>query len=169
VPRVTIISQPPSESNTSSNSLDSKLLVKGTNFAFHVNMDPSKPTKVNTTNLTVSDLSTPQAPSTYVSPHLLQSEPSFTQDLTSVYRIAWTDSGGLMSRALHVERFHEILIRPHDTCHVRTWECMAGPLAYIIRAVLAKTLQQRFEDWCHDLKAHCEKLHATTSLPSPLV
>ncbi|KAK6410625.1 hypothetical protein LTR95_018188, partial [Oleoguttula sp. CCFEE 5521] len=42
-------------------------LNKGTVFTFHVIMDASKPTKTTATRLVVTDISTPQHPSDYIS------------------------------------------------------------------------------------------------------
>jgi hypothetical protein len=88
VPRVTITSQP------SSVPADSKMLHNATHFTFHVAMSSGGPNdkKPHDTKLLVSDLSTPASPSAYISQNTLETEPTFTSDLSRVYRIAWKTS-----------------------------------------------------------------------------
>ena len=42
-------------------------------------------------------------------------------------------------------------------CEYRTWEVMAGPLAWIVKWIYGTVLQERFEDWSRDLKGFAEK------------
>lgn len=63
-----------------------------------------------------------------------------------------------MERGLRGERFHEIIVTGENQCEVRTWECMGGVLARAVKWMYASTLQQRFKEWCEDLKRASEEL-----------
>jgi hypothetical protein len=108
--------------------LDATRLQLGTKFTFHVIMNSSKPQSENAAQLQVSDLSTPTSPSTYVPAEMLVSDGSYTADLSKIYRISWKDQGGLMSKGLKAERFHEVIALGENECEVRTWENQSGVL-----------------------------------------
>lgn len=143
-------------SNNDGNNNDGKLHL-GTVFTFMVVMDEKKKDSYTPTRLKISDLSTPDQPSTYVPTDLLQNDPAFTADLQQVYRIAWHGEGGFVSKGLKSERFHEIILTGENECEVRTWECQGGMLAKTVKWMYGKTLMAKFQLWCDDLKAHCEK------------
>jgi hypothetical protein len=154
VPSVRIDSQPPGTSLDG----DDKLRT-GTHMTFSVIMDASKPQSITTTNLKVLDTSTPEVPSTYLSPQMLD-DPTFTADLTRVYRVSWTSAGGFMARFMQLERFHEVVKRGEKECEVRTWEVMGGVLARVVKGVYGKTLKEKVGLWCRDLKEWCEGEYA---------
>ena len=134
----------------------SKILATGTIFNFHVIMDAAKPTKETPTRLIVTDVSTPEKPSSYIPTTALEHDPSYTTDLSSLYRISWKGEGGFATKGLRSERFHEVIINGEDSCEVRTWEVMSGPLAYTVRWVYKRTLNEKFALWCTDLKKRCD-------------
>lgn len=150
VPRVTIKSQPEGTPSIS------KKLENGTHFTYHVVMDPSKPTKEVATHLVVTDVSTPDGPSSYIPSDVLTNDPSYTADLSKVYRISWKGDGGFFARGLRTERFHEIIATGPDSCEVRTWELMGGVLARSVKWMYKETLSKRYQDWVEDLKKACE-------------
>lgn len=152
IPRVTIHEQPDSAK-------DSQRLETGTFFTYHVIMDPNKPTKETDTSLRVTDISIPDAPSDYVPTATLEEDETYTADLTSIYRISWKGEGGFASRGLSCERFHEIIVLGDEECEVRTWENQGGLLAHTVRWFYKKTLMEKFQLWCDDLKRYCEKVH----------
>lgn len=115
VPSVKILEQP-------DKSGDQSRLRNGTVFIEYVVMDSSKPDKTTETGLVISDLSTPQHPSEYIDAKTREEDPSYTADLTKVYRIAWKSQGGFVARGLRTERFHEIIVLGENECEVRTWE-----------------------------------------------
>ena len=128
----------------------------GTLFTFHVIMDEKKPHSETPTQLLVTDISTPKQPSNYLTEHILKDD-SFTADLSSVYRISWKCEGGFASKGLKTERYHEVISLGPNECEVRTWENQAGILAYTVRWMFKKTLEQKFQLWCDDLKKYCEE------------
>lgn len=150
MPRVTINTHPRDVAPGST------VLESGTRMTFHVVMDPVKPGKVHDTALAVTDVSTPESPSEYVSEALRRADGTFTADLSTVYRISWREGSGWMSRGLRVERFHEVIMRGDEECEVRTWEFQTSALAYIVKFMFAATIQERFKDWCEGLKTYCE-------------
>lgn len=150
-PKVTIRSQPQGIDSDDPN------LHTGTSFIFHVVMDSKKPTSYTDTQLRVLDVSTPEQPSTYIPQTTLESEPSFSSDLSKLYRVSWTTEGGFVARGLKSERFHEIIIIGENSCSVRTWECQGGSLARAVKWMYKDTLKQKFADWCEDLKQESEK------------
>jgi hypothetical protein len=160
VPDVRIDSQPAATSSCPSPSPeeDGRMLRIGTHMTFSVIMDASKPQSINTTNLKVLDISTPEAPSSYLSPQMLD-DPTFTADLSKIYRVSWTSAGGFMARFMQLERFHEVVKRGEKECEVRTWEVMGGVLARVVKGVYGETLQEKVGLWCRDLKRWCEEQH----------
>lgn len=147
-PRVTIHKQPNGEKDGQ--------LHNGTLFTLHVIMDEKKPKSDTPTQLLVTDISTPDSPSEYVSKDLRDDDESFTSDLSSVYRISWKCEGGFASRGLKTERFHEVIVLSPNECEVRTWECQGGMLAHTVKWFYKQTLMKKFQLWCDDLKKVCE-------------
>jgi hypothetical protein len=145
-PRVKILSQP------SGTSPESTTLEKDTSMVLHAIMDASKPDKDTPTQLRITDISTPDAPSSYILKEVLDEDPGYTADLSKVYRISWKGEGGFVSMGLHTERFHEIIVIGEGECEVRTWEVMGGVLARTVKWMYKKTLDSKFELWCADLK-----------------
>jgi len=151
VPRVTIHEQPDGAA------ADSAELEPATSFTFHVVMDAKRPDRETPTQLRVSDLSTPLAPSAYLRDAGVADDPSFYADPKAVYRIAWRTEGGFVSMGLRSERFHEIVVLSDDECEVRTWEIMGGFLAHTVSWMFKATLEKWFGVWCEDLKKEAEK------------
>jgi hypothetical protein len=136
---------------------NSTILVRGTSFTFNVLMDVKKPNKVQPTQLLVTDISTPEHPSDYIPSEALTSDPSYTSDLKTLYRISWKSEGGFVSRGLRTERFHEIIVKGDNQCEVRTWEIMGGPLASMVKWLYQSTLMKWFQVWCEELKKASEE------------
>jgi len=151
VPRVTIQSQPDGVPK------DLESLHLGSHFTFYTIMDANKPSKETSVQLIITDVSTPEEPSNYVSEELLEKDGSFASDMKNVYRICWKLEGGLVARGLQTERFHEILVVGPNECEVRTWENQGGVLARTVKWMYGKTLMEKFQMWCDDLKVYCEK------------
>ena len=150
-PTVTINSQPDTTSDE-----ERSLLSKDTVFTFHVAMDSNKANKLTDSQMRLTDFSTPTAPSSYLSEEEL-SQGSFEPDLSRVWRIAWTTCGGFVSRGLSAERFNEIIeLGEGRGCLYRTWECQGGILARTVKWLYEKTLNEKFQLWCEDLKRACE-------------
>jgi hypothetical protein len=134
----------------------------GTSFTFHVVMDATKPNKETPTQLRVTDVSTPDIPSAYIAQDVLDSDASYTSDLRRVYRIAWSTEGGFVARGLKTERFHEIIVINDSECEVRTWENQGNILARTVKWLFQKTLQEKFQLWCDELKKYCEEKTKTS-------
>ncbi|RMZ71001.1 Polyketide cyclase dehydrase [Pyrenophora seminiperda CCB06] len=165
IPSVRIVSQPPTRSPESPNNKDNERdrthLRLGTTMIFDAVMDASKPTATTPSSLRIADISTPTSPSSYLSPSLL-ADPSFTADLSKVYRVSWVGNGGMMyalGAVMKVQRFHEVIVRGDAECEVRTWELMGGVLAYLVKMSFGAGLQGKFVTWCEELKAWCEKVY----------
>jgi Polyketide cyclase / dehydrase and lipid transport len=150
VPQVTIHSQPDGVPS------DSQILQLGTSFTFHVIMDASKPKKETPTQLRITDVSTPENPSTYISQDVLDKDSSYCDDLKKVYRIGWSTEGGFVARGLRTERFHEIIVINDNECEVRTWENQGNLLARTVKWLFQKVLVEKFQGWCDELKKYCE-------------
>lgn len=128
-------------------------------MTFDVVMNSKKPAGITETNLLVTDISTPEQPTGYVSEELLQ-DPSFTADQSKVYRVSWATHGGFVARGLRSERFHEVIATSDTECEVRTWEVMGGVLAYTVKWLYHSTLQDKFALWTSDLKKRAESKYA---------
>lgn len=137
----------------------------GSTMQFDVVMNADKPNSITKTPLKVVDICTPSAPTSYLSPDLL-ADPTFTEDLSKVFRVSWTGNGGMYAVGMKLERFHEVIIRSENECEIRTWEIMGGMLARVVKMMYEGTLNAKLSLWCSDLKQHCEELYidmATTS------
>ncbi|KAH7380405.1 hypothetical protein DE146DRAFT_295326 [Phaeosphaeria sp. MPI-PUGE-AT-0046c] len=158
-----IQTQPPS-SDTKVDPNDFSHMRIGSTMTFDVVMDPNKPKSVNYTNLKVVDICTPSAPTSYLTPEIL-ADPTFTADLSKVYRVCWTGHGGMYSYGsiMKLERFHEIIVLGDNECEVRTWEIMSGLLTRVVKIMYEETLKVKLGIWCADLKTQSEKLHAADS------
>jgi hypothetical protein len=162
VPRVTILSQPDGVSK------DDATLHKETRFVFHVVMGEKVPGhgtgkggQTVDTHLRITDLSTPDLPSSYISQQTLDSDPGYFSDLSKVYRISWATEGGFVAKGLKTERFHEIIVLAENECEVRTWECQGGVLARVVKWMYKAVLVRKFQDWCDDLKERSEEAFQT--------
>ena len=151
-PEVSIHSQPPDVAPEEQQSLH-----KDTSFTFGVVMNAAKPHKKTPTSLSVTDISTPAQQSSYVSEEVLKGDGSHEPDLGRVWRISWTTVGYYVSRGLKTERFSEIIDLGNGECEYRTWECQGGILATTVKWMYEKTLQEKFAEWCADLKGECER------------
>lgn len=130
---------------------------------FYVIMDAAKPEKTTQTGLMVTDISTPQNPSDYVDTETRENDGTYTADLSSVYRVSWKAHGGFASKGLRSERFHEIIVKGDNECEVRTWEVMGGLLAYTVKWMFQKTLDEKFKLWCEDLKKYSEERNVVSA------
>lgn len=75
---------------------------------------------------------------------------------TDVYKICW-QAKGIPRSLLRADRTMEVVMTESgNTCEFRSWEFMAGPLAYAVKLMYGDTLQARFEDWAADLKSYAE-------------
>ncbi|KAK0926375.1 hypothetical protein LTR91_004859 [Friedmanniomyces endolithicus] len=159
-PRATIQTQSQAEGDQGGGQPQSsppEMLRLGTSFTFCVVMSSAKPDSTTETGLRVSDVSTPDHPSTYIPQATLDSDGTYTADLQKVYRIAWKTEGGFVARGLRSERFHEVIAVGADECEVRTWEVMGGVLAHTVKWMYKQTLMEKFRLWCSDLKKYCEQ------------
>lgn len=159
VPKVVIDEQPSPAVQLAGAVADDKssVLKLGTKFTFFAVIG-SPGSKQTPSPLIVSDVSTPSEPSSYVPRATLEASPVYTADLSQIYRVAWKgDKVGFYAWGLNVERFHEVIVRGEDQCEVRTWEVMGGVLAHITKWLYRTTLDQKFDDWCAELKAFGEK------------
>lgn len=161
IPTARITAQPPSSSGNHDPNDLGRMRV-GSEMEFEVVMDANKPDNITITKLKVADISTPDAPSSYLSPELLE-DPTFTADLSKVYRVSWTDNGGMYGFAPKLERFHEVIVLNENECEVRSWEIMTGMTARMVKLLMAETLKEKFTLWCEDLKKYCEKKSAEGS------
>lgn len=158
VPSAHIITQPlPSEPDFDPNDFSHMRI--GSIMNFGVVMDANKPNKVTPTSLKVVDICTPAATTSYLPPDLL-ADPTFTADLSKVYRVSWTGEGGFSNYGLRLERFHEVIVIGENECEVRTWEIMSGILSRVVKLMYESTLNEKLGLWCRDLKKNCEKLYA---------
>lgn len=161
VPSARILTNPTTaEPNSDADDL-SRMRI-GSVMIFDVVMDANKPNKIRPTPLKVVNISTPSAPTSYISPAMLE-DPTFTADLSKVYRVSWTGHGGLYALGMSLERFHEVIISGENECEVRTWEIMSGPLARVVKLMYRNTLMKKVGLWCEDLKKRCEKLAEGTT------
>lgn len=147
-----INTQPPNTPDTERN-----ILHKDTQFTFRVVMNSAKPNSKVDSSQRVTDISTPEQQSSYVPDDILKEDGSFEPDLGRVWRIAWTTEGGFAARGLKAERFNEIIDLGDGRCEYRSWECQGGLLARTVKWFYEKTLQEKFETWCEDLKRECER------------
>jgi hypothetical protein len=136
----------------------------GSIMTFDAIMDPKKPKNVQQTSLKVTDICTPSARTSYLSSAMLE-DPTFTTDLSKVYRVSWTGYGGPYAFGMNLERFHEVIVTGENQCEVRNWEVFSGVLSRVVKFMYQDTLSEKVALWCEDLKKHCEKKHekATTS------
>ena len=131
----------------------------GSIMNFDVVMDADKPNKITPTSLKVVDICTPSAPTSYLPPELLD-DPTFTADLSKVYRVSWTGEGVVHNYGMKIERFHEVIIKGDNECEVRTWEIMSGILSRVVKLMYETTLKEKVGLWCEDLKKRCESVHS---------
>ena len=120
-------------------------------------MDAKKPHSVSDTKLRVTDYSTPEEQSDYVSKDLLENDGSFEKDQGRVYRVAWTLEGEYVTKGLRTERYHEIIDLGDQECEVRTWECQGGLLAKVVKSMYKDVLEAKFQQWCQELKTEAER------------
>jgi hypothetical protein len=138
--------------------VDFGTLYLGTVFTFDVIMNAKKPNSSTPTQLKVTDISTPENPSTYISQETLDGDPGYFPDLTRLYRISWKPEGGFVNKGLRGERFHEIFVLGDNQCEVRTWENQSGVLAHTVKWLYKQTLMEKFQLWVDDLKKRCEQV-----------
>jgi hypothetical protein len=163
IPKVTIESHPsPPESQTTAGATSpdqDPVLKLDTKFTFYANMssDPPSKAKLHPTRLVVTDISTPSSQSTYIPAAELASEPTYTKDLSSVYRVAWMSlKSGMFDVGPTAERFNEVIVLGEESCEVRTWECMSGVTAHAVKWIYKTTLEGKLQDWCDEVKKYGE-------------
>lgn len=157
IPTVTVNSQPPPTGPNDDPNDFSRLRI-GTNMTFNVVQNPSKPDSIVRVQLRVTDICTPSAPTSYLTPELLK-DPTFTSDLSKVYRVSWAGRGALNEYAMQLERYHEVIITGDEECEVRSWEIFGGLLAWAVKFTQEKPLKGKVATWCADLKQKCEAEH----------
>ncbi|KAI8938346.1 hypothetical protein NX059_005997 [Plenodomus lindquistii] len=157
VPRAEILTQPSSTSRDEDPNTQDRMSI-GCTMRFTVVMNADKPNDVTHTPLKVVDISTPSSPTSYLTPEQLE-DPSFTSDLSKVYRVSWTGNGGTYALGMKLERFHEVIVMGENECEVRTWEIMSGVLSRVVKLLYEDTLKDKVGVWCEDLKKYCEKMH----------
>lgn len=79
-----------------------------------------------------------------------------TPDTDGIFRICW-EGKGFPKMMLRTLRTTEVVPRGEDACEFRTWEVMAGVLAYVVKTMYGTTLQERFEDCSREIKEYVEK------------
>jgi hypothetical protein len=156
VPRAEILTQP---STTEDQNAHDRMSI-GCTMRFTVVMNPDKPNDVTLTPLKVVDICTPSSPTSYLTPELLE-DPTFTADLSKVYRVSWTGNGGMYAFGMKLERFHEVVVTGENECEVRTWEIMSGILSRVVKLMYEDTLKGKVGLWCEDLKKYCENRPAS--------
>jgi hypothetical protein len=157
VPRAEILTQPSSTRRLEDYNVQDRMSI-GCTMRFTVVMNADKPNNVNLTPLKVVDICTPSLSTSYLTPELLE-DPTFTTDLSKVYRISWTGNGGMYAFGMKLERFHEVIVTGQNECEVRTWEIMNGILSRVVKLMYKETLKGKISVWCEDLKKYCEKMH----------
>ena len=149
-------------------------------------MDPSKPTSYTPTQLRITDISTPEHPSTRIPQDVLDTDGSFSADVHRTYRICWTTEGWLVTKGLRSERFSEVIVcdgpesntsgnndgsqegqdkatkdrqaeEEGEYCVYRSWECQGGVLARIVKWKFRDVLLERFKVNAEDLKKEAER------------
>jgi hypothetical protein len=118
-------------------------------------MSPTSTTnpKLFPTHLRVTDLSTPSNPSSYIPTATLSAEPTYTADLSTVYRVAWADDKRhAWEVGPTVERFTEVIVRGEHECEVRTWECQGGAVAHVVKWMYKGVLERKFSQWGEELR-----------------
>ncbi|KAJ5711675.1 hypothetical protein N7488_005831 [Penicillium malachiteum] len=139
VPRVTVYYQP----DCAADDTPSPILQLGTKMTFHARMDPTstKPQKSTDTGLMVKEFSAPNA------------------DTGAPGRIVWAfdpDAPSSFSPSLLVvEREHEVRQVEGGT-ELRNWEIQVGWLAYVVKWMYGKKLDENFELWVVELKKFVE-------------
>ncbi|KAJ5594154.1 uncharacterized protein N7459_000362 [Penicillium hispanicum] len=156
VPRVTIRHQPNAQSSTDTPDASqeplSPILQVGTKMTFHVRMDPTstKPQAATDSGIVVTE---------YTAPDPETGTPG---------RITWAmdhDAPGSMRPSLLIpERVHELTeveVGEGDAVRrgteVRNWELQVGWLAYVVKCMYGKSLQNSFELWVEGLKRYVEE------------
>ncbi|KAF2034597.1 hypothetical protein EK21DRAFT_55892 [Setomelanomma holmii] len=147
IPKVDIVSPSP----------NSGILTSGMKITFHACMGAAG-SSTRPTPLVVTDISTPTNPSEYIPASTLTSDPTYTSDLSTVYRVSWaSDKSSSSAVGPSTERFHEVLVWGEEECKVRTWECMGGAVAHVVKWMYKGTLEGKFESWCAELKGYGER------------
>ena len=79
-----------------------------------------------------------------------------------MYTVNWKNppfiQSCIPSCLIRFERTLEIRILDAGSCEVETWDCQAGPSAYLVKWLLKKRLNKEFGNWIQGLKEYCEKV-----------
>lgn len=79
---------------------------------------------------------------------------------SDMYRVSWIQQSysRMLLRTNRTSDFRDIQSTDGEAkCEFRTYESMAGPLAYTVKLMFHDTLQQRFEEMADDLRRYVEK------------
>ncbi|KAL4926932.1 SRPBCC domain-containing protein [Aspergillus undulatus] len=144
IPRASITSQPNATAS-------SPVLRADTRFTFYANMYPEKH-------------ETPQPDASGLNPtclKIIEYHPPSSGNLSG--RICWasdTDKGGFISWFLKAERVHEVSeVEDQDgriVTAVRNWELQVGVLAYVVKWIFGRRLENNFRIWVEGLKGFVE-------------
>lgn len=128
-------------------------MMEGTNMTFHVQMTPDEQT---TSKEACSHIAPLRTLANHASP--------------AVTRIRWNlHNAGLMAPGFIVkaERTNEIEDVGDGTTLYRTWQTFGGWASKTIKKKYEQTLQDRFQDWCRDLKKYVEEKQAGRQTTAP--
>ena len=71
------------------------------------------------------------------------------------YKVVWLGQG-YPDWALRSERVHMISQAEDGASTYEVWETFSGPLAFLVKLFVGKTLVKRFRQWNQELKTHVE-------------
>jgi len=146
VPEVTITSHPHSHSK------DIKM-TEGVNMTFHVKMKPDEqPTTSKETCTHVSHVHT----------RANHGPPAITTIRWNLHNAAIMTPGFLIK----AERTNEIEEAEDGTTRYRTWQTFGGWASNLVKSRYEQVLQDRFKDWCRDLKKYVEEQQPNTAMPA---
>ena len=77
------------------------------------------------------------------------------------YKVVWLGQG-YPDWALRSERVHIISRIEDGTSAYEVWETFSGPLAFLVRLFVGKTLVKRFRQWNQELKNHVQGMSHTS-------
>ena len=150
VPKCDIISRPHQRAGSAGGVAPDSTLRVGDIIRFHVAIGvPVRVTYVVNKITTPHDALDPSATS-------LESP-----NAKNMYTINWKNPSFFRSWVpswlIRFERTHEVRILNAGACEVETWDCQAGPSAYLVKWLMTKRLNKEFENWVEGLKAYCER------------
>lgn len=120
-----------------------QVLKRNSKLAVQVRMTPTS--SLRTQNMAVTELEMPS-------------------NTDASYKVCWKAEGfpRFVLRTLRTNEIRSIGGNEGDpSCEYRTFEIMAGPAAYTVKAMYESDLHDRFADMAQDLKAYAEKTWRT--------